>query len=488
METRLRSYRLVFLNLVWFFFLAVLVGRLFVLMAFPSVRGVHPVRSASLTRFHMDAEHFRLVMTDDARGQILFRDGTPWSRPSILHGAKVVQAPPSIAPELLGTIGEPDVWPSTTRSIPEQGRSGLEWSLDPILAGKRAEYTAVMVGPDGKSIPSSQQAVTSVPALRGEDVTTTVDARQEARAEMLLRRTGISHGSIVSIALPNREFSVIASADHAHSDALHAIAPGSIFKLITLAAALDSHSYASNDSFFCDGRVHAPQVRMNCWRVHGTISIIDALAQSCDSTFAQIGMQLGRKALLTEADRFRLNRTGIAPFHGRAMLPSANSAVLYRHAGGDNGLMANTAIGQEDVRMTPVQGADLAATIAMHGVYEDTTLVRGTKAQTEERLSASRVRQAAQACQPYTAMVLQKGMWDAVHDRLGTALALHSFPIAAKTGTAELLNGRVNAWLVGYRFAGGRPTEAFALCVENEPSNKAHEHLFSLAENWLREQ
>lgn len=471
---------------LWLFLLAVLIGRLLLLMVWqPVVGGGH----IGTVRWRMDEEHFHVRMTDDGRGHILFADGAIWSPPSTLQAGRVQQVPAAIGPELVGTIGQPDVWPSGARVLPEAGRTGLEYALDTLLMSKRPNLVGdLRVAANGGALDKAKLPVTKQPytirAERGSDVITTIDETDERRAEAVLQRVKVAHGAIVSLELPNAKVRVLASANHRRSDALVAATPGSIFKIMTAAAALDTHAYRAQARFFCDGQVHWPHVRMHCWRAHGKISFVDAIAQSCDVTFAQIGIHLGRRPLEAEAKRFGLFTSGIEKFKGHALLPGANSGVLYRQRGADAGLLANTAIGQEDVRMSPLQGALMAATIAEHGQYRKASLIDGVQ---KGRHRETYVPQfPSVACDAFTADVISQGMWAAVHAPKGTAHALNALPIAAKTGTAELPNGNVNAWLIGYQVnEKDEPVRAFALCVENEAGWAAHKKLFEMAQAWF---
>ncbi|GEO26797.1 hypothetical protein AAC03nite_25820 [Alicyclobacillus acidoterrestris] len=516
-KSELRVRRLICFYAIWIILSAVLLGRLFLVMVFPHgfLAGAGGV---SVPRWKLDAEHFDLEMTSDARGHIEFADGRLWQAAGMAGNVKQsggqqadVNSPATpqaiealdsahsdsarasvVAPEIVGAIGLPDVWPKAGKVVPEQGRSGLEYTFDALLSGRRPGLIGQIAPPTGASeVPPAMkpsETFTLTP-ISGKNVVTTMDESKQRAAEQLLRAAGVAHASIVSIALPDGDISVLASANHQFSDALRAIAPGSVFKLVTGAAALESHTYRSDAHFVCRGFLRIPRVRLHCWRTHGRLSLREAIAQSCDVAFAEMGIRLGRTALAVQAQRFGLDTTGLVPYGAEDMIPGADKGVVYRHSGEDEGLLANTAIGQEDVRMTPLQGALLAATLAEDGRYHRARLVRGFS-DAQGRFTPFYRRRAdatgRDACSPYTASVLREGMWAAVHNPSGTAYPLHTYPIAAKTGTAELPNGHVNAWLIGYQVnASGTPISAFAICVADEPSAQAHAHLFALAKKWL---
>ncbi|GMA59979.1 penicillin-binding transpeptidase domain-containing protein [Alicyclobacillus fastidiosus] len=492
-NTQVRVGRLITLYILFVIIGAVLLGRLFLLMLFPRVSDTGDGRVVRVPRWQLDEEHFHLQLTSDARGWIEFQNGHRWlSRRLIGQTGGKPLSPAVVAPEIVGSIGLPDIWPSRDKVVAEQGRSGLEYTFDPILSGRRPGVTGHVVAAkvaNGTAVHGLPATAFTLTPIRGKNVVTTIDESRQRLAESLLQKTGARHASIVSISLRSDDIGVLASADHESSDALRAIAPGSIFKLVTAAAALETHTYLSNARFTCRGLIRVPHVDMHCWRVHGQLSLREAIAQSCDVTFATIGIKLGRMPMLVQAQRFGILESGIAPYDGREVIANATAGAVYKQSGADLGLLANTAIGQEDVRMSPLQGAVLAATIAMGGEHHRARLVKGftdDSGRFTPLYPDARDTVGLRACSGFTASVLRDGMWVAVHRREGTAYALHRFPIVAKTGTAELPNGHVNAWLIGYQMHEGTPVSAFSVCVADEPSWLAHKHLYQLATAWFK--
>ncbi|MFB5190000.1 penicillin-binding transpeptidase domain-containing protein [Alicyclobacillus fastidiosus] len=492
-NTNVRVGRLITLYILFVIIGAVLLGRLFLLMSFPRAADAGDGRAVRVPRWQLDEEHFHLQLTSDARGWIEFQNGHRWQPRRLTEQRGGTSASPAlVAPEIVGSIGLPDIWPSPDKVVAEQGRSGLEYAFDPILSGRRPGVTGHVVA----AKVANQTAVRALPPtaftltpMRGKNVVTTIDESRQRLAETLLQKTGARHASIVSLSLRSDDIQVLASANHQASDALRAVAPGSIFKLVTAAAALETHTYSSNARFSCRGFVRLPHVDMHCWRVHGQLSLRQAIAESCDVTFATIGAQLGRIPMFVQAQRFGILETGIAPYDGKEVIVGADAGVVYKQSGSDLGLLANTAIGQEDVRMSPLQGAVLAAAIAKRGEHHRARLVKGftdDSGRFTPLYPDARDTLGLRACSAFTASVLADGMWAAVHRREGTAYLLHPFPIAAKTGTAELPNGHVNAWLIGYQVHKGIPVSAFAICVADEPSWLAHKHLYQLAAAWFK--
>ncbi|EJY57017.1 stage V sporulation protein D [Alicyclobacillus hesperidum URH17-3-68] len=480
-DTPASKRRLLFIHGVWLAAILALSLKLVAVMACLRLgRGMESNLHGE--RWRIDMEHFRTQVVADGRGVIRFRDGTPWlpaNRPVRKRGV-------ALAPELVGRVGKPDVWPNPQLAVPEEGRGGLEQAFDAVLRSRRPAMIGHLDMADGRPNPLSGYAGGyGLLPRRGADVVTTLDAHMQMQAEKILRDRGVRHASIVEIDLHHRDALVVASAAHGvQSDALTAIAPGSVFKLVVAAAALDTHVTRAQEMFSCDGLAHLPHVAMHCWRVHGVVSLVDAIAQSCDVTFAELGVRLGQTAIEKAASRFGLLTTGLAALSGsQGIVPEAAHGIVFRRNGDDPGLLANTAIGQEDVRMTPLAGALLAATVASGGEYRPARLVLGWRA--GQHWVSVAAPPAKRACDRYAAGVIGLAMWQAVHDPHGTLYALHTFAIAAKSGTAELGGGRVNAWIVGYRMTGGHPSAAFAITVHDEPSAKAHRDVLAIAKAWL---
>lgn len=463
--------------MIWSIFLissAVLVGRLFLLTVFPGGLGASK-RWQDQVRTRAHLEHLSGKITDDGRGQILYRSGEPVE--SSLSSS-------TVARPLVGEVGLPDEWPSATRVVAEQGRSGLELRFDTLLAGQRPGYVGVM------HTPLQGDVYGSTPPVRGADIRTTLDALWQQVAERALRQAGVQRGAVLILNTHTNEVLAMASRSTAspyENVAVQAAAPGSIFKLITAAAAYESYRFVPDSTFFCPGYANLPGVVMRCWRVHGKETLRDAIAESCDAAFAVIGSQIGRQGFETVWNRLHLSEPQLQTMAGSELLPGAEGGVLFRTAGDDNGLLANTAIGQEDVRLSPIAGANLASTIANLGRYRDVVLVKD--AQREGRVGRRFAEgRSEQAFSPRTAVKLTDGMMHAVLDAQGTAHDMEKVGIrvAVKTGTAELPNGRVNAWMIGFAPV-KEPQFAFCVVDEDVPSSRGHTAVHEVVKRLLEQ-
>ncbi len=424
-------------------------------------------------RTRADLEHFKIQSIQDGRGHILYRDGRIF---------------PPRRSQLVGWVGLPDVWPAKTRMVREQGREGLEDTFDSWLQG-RPGFIGTLADVTGRQASSVRY---HVPMSRGADVRTTVDASWEARAERALEAAHVKNGAVVILSARSHEVLALSGVRSGHASYLPAVTPrtpGSIFKLVTAAAALESYEVRSDQPFLCDGDSAIHGVGMRCWRVHGRLSFAEAIAQSCDVTFANVGLMVGGHAIANVASAIGCTGPGLQRIDGHLVLKAARAGEVF--AGNSKGPwtpgeLANTAIGQQDVSLSPLGAANLAAVVADGGRYEDAQLIMD--AQKDGRAIRWFPSVSRQAIRRDAATELANAMREAVTSPLGTAHALDDAPteVAVKTGTAELGGTtNVNAWIIG--FAPYRnPTIAFAVYVGDAPSKLAHHQVFAMTRAVLR--
>ncbi|MEO8256325.1 MAG: FtsW/RodA/SpoVE family cell cycle protein [Acidobacteriota bacterium] len=228
--------------------------------------------------------------------------------------------------------------------------------------------------------------------------------------------------------------------------------PGSTFKLVTAAAALRRDVASSATTFTCtrlpDGRVGAAipgltrPVRDDVLDTHphGTISMGDGIAHSCNAYFAQLAMRVGPAAMLDMAVRLGIS---VAP---------GNSAQRLRAT------LPQAGYGQGDVLATPLRMARVAAALASGGVLRD---VRSETAG-EDPVKTDVL------LPPDAAALLARYMREAVVSGTGRSLSQHPWRIAGKTGTAEVSGSASHAWFVGYApFGPATSRIAFAVIIEH---------------------
>lgn len=228
--------------------------------------------------------------------------------------------------------------------------------------------------------------------------------------------------------------------------------PGSVFKLVTALAALRAGTLQPQTQYTCRGSLLVDGQVKQCQGVHGTLVLREAIERSCNVYFYQTALATPRAELLrTARDLGFGSPTGIdLPGEVAGRLPLLQS----------DGEVANFAIGQGDVRVTPLQVAAMVAAIANGGVLRQPYLVTSSSG-----ASAAR----PLGFPPGALEAVRRGMRDVVHGRQGTArryVHLAGITLAGKTGTAEVEGIPLNhAWFAG--FAPYRePRIAFAVVVE----------------------
>lgn len=437
-----------------------------ILLRIASLMLWHPVSTAQTTpagglRTAAARETMHLAQVDDGRGRILYRSGAVWRSDTTTSEDATI-----------GMIGLPSHWPDAHRGVLEEGRSGLEYRFDSLLKQGRPRFLAQLMK-------EPQSVVYARSGRPGIDVRTTVDPALQQVAALALTHSQVEHGAVVLLDSHTNDILAMASTGGSRyqNPAVEPQTPGSVFKLVTAAAALDSLQAIADTVYHCDGAIHHPGVHLHCWRVHGKLNLVDAIAQSCDVAFGEIGNMMERSGLTVMVNRLHLTTTGLQRVNLQPVLPEAKAGHIFLRTGNDAGLLVNTAIGQEDVRISPLQGALLASSVADNGWYRDARLVLDVeRSGRADHLFPTESK--ARAFSPYAALVIAQGMHDAAQTPLGTAAWLHKVsPLcAAKTGTAELPDGRVNGWLVGY-WPQKHPQIAFSVFVGDTPTKLAHQQV-----------
>jgi peptidoglycan glycosyltransferase len=267
--------------------------------------------------------------------------------------------------------------------------------------------------------------------------------------------------------------------------------PGSTFKVVVSAAALklgirpNSRLLSPNAYFPETGRTaKACPHGADCVENFGgetcengsTATLAFALAKSCNTTFAALAVErLGGQRIGSEAKLFGFDPTSPAEIP----LPVARSTVGTRADLTAAGFLARTAFGQQDVRMTPLQGAMMASAVADNGTLMRPYLVRRELAPDLSVLSETRPSQLSQVIDPTLDRDLQSMMQGVVTAPEGTGhpadiTDIDGVSVAGKTGTAD--TGRTDkngnpeppdAWFIGYATKNGAPKIAVAVIIEN---------------------
>lgn len=237
-------------------------------------------------------------------------------------------------------------------------------------------------------------------------------------------------------------------------------APGSVFKLVDTAAALSSGKYTKDSVLPNPPQMSFPgttstlpnYVQGGC-AARSQADFAFALAQSCNTPFAQIALNLGQQALTEQAEKFGFNQSGLK-------IPSTVSPSVFpgnnKNARLGPAELGRSAIGQQDVRATPLEVTMMTAAIANDGVQMKPNLIRGVRTPdlkpvprydfTPEQLRTS--------VSPDVARQITDWMVGVVDNGIGNRAAVPGIKVAGKTGTAEgdltNPNSPKNSWFTGF--------------------------------------
>ncbi len=221
--------------------------------------------------------------------------------------------------------------------------------------------------------------------------------------------------------------------------------PGSVFKLVTLAAAIENRPDLESEAFECAGSVKVGADTVNCTGVHGNQTIEQALSHSCNCAFSQLSQELGADVIASYADKLGLTKklsvSGIA---------TAAGSVEKGQDGTVN--LSWMGIGQYNDQVTPIAMLRLVSSIANGGEAEEPVLLKGA------HTSATKL--------------MEQDTADRIKDMMAynvtAAYGASRFPglsLCAKTGTAERGDGTSNAWFVGFLNDSDHPY-AVTVCIE----------------------
>lgn len=241
-------------------------------------------------------------------------------------------------------------------------------------------------------------------------------------------------------------------------------APGSTFKLVDLAMALESGSYSP------DTQVPAPvefplpgssAVIQNAGGVpctnEDTVTLMYALQESCNTPFASLGVEFGGDALRTQAEAFGFGQDLQIPL---TVTPSVFPAQL------DAAQTAMSAIGQYDVRVTPLQMAMVSAAVANNGAIMTPYLIATERGPNLQVTSTTSPSEWATPISATTASLMRDMMVNVVQNGTGYPAQISGVQVAGKTGTAESgTDAAPNAWFTAFAPA-DNPQVAVAVVVE----------------------
>jgi peptidoglycan glycosyltransferase len=245
--------------------------------------------------------------------------------------------------------------------------------------------------------------------------------------------------------------------------ASQAYPPGSTFKVVTAAAALEN-GFGVSTSYPPTGQFLPPQTTLPIKNFGGEVcggDMTAAFSESCNAYFARLATQLPQGALARTAEAFGF---GSAP---PLDIPAAPSRLPSETDLRSPAFVAQSAIGQYNVAATPLEMALVAAAIANQGKVPVPRLVKEVRDPHGNLVDQTQPAVWKQAVSPQTAATMTTLMEAVVDSGTGTAAQIPGVKVAGKTGTAQTVAGQApHAWFIAFAPADA-PKIAVAVLVEN---------------------
>jgi penicillin-binding protein A len=358
-------------------------------------------------------------------------------------------------------------------SFVERGRVGFELSHNDDLVGNKTEFLSILDELQGH-------------AQEGNAVVSSLDPEaQRAAVEGL----GSQRGSVVAIVPSTGEVRAMVSVPEYDPNQVPeaferlnkdpnaplfnratqaGYQPGSTMKVVTATAALDSGQYSPDDTV--SGRspkeISGVPLENAGGEQFGDIPLTEALTNSVNTVWAEVGEDLGTDTMYKYMDRFGFNQKPPLDYPGFQLATSGVFDGTKLLNAGDSIDIGRVAIGQERLNVTPLQMAMVVAAVANDGELMEPRLwskVIDTDGR-EEKLDPERQ---SRVMREDTANTLTEMMTDVVNEGTGGAAALAEIQVAGKTGTAEIdIDAGINqAWFIGFAPADD-PKIAVAATVE----------------------
>lgn len=376
------------------------------------------------------------------------------------------------------------------------GKDGIENIHEVVLRGKKG-YKEVEVDVSGRELRSLRM----LPPQSGNNLILTLDLRVQRELERLLTGTPdhpiagavvvmkVQTGEIIAIASkPSFDPNLFAAGisrrnwrkllfDEEHPLQNRTIdgqyPPGSTYKIVTAYAGLADRVISPESTISCPGHFNFGRGVYRCWKKggHGTMTVYDALVQSCDVFFYTVGNRLGIDALARYAKKFGLgNYTGVRLIGEKpGLIPSTQWKLQAKNKSWLPGETISASIGQGYDLVTPMQQATLMAVVANGGMMVRPYLVKQVQEPGGKTLQEfyPEIQKKVELNHEYLTLI-RKGLLGVVNAPHGTAhkAQLKNILVSGKTGTAQVVkmkgfdekipedqipyNFRDHAWFVAY--------------------------------------
>lgn len=401
---------------------------------------------------------------------------------------------------VLGTLGEVTENELNGESQYEAGdvvgKKGIEKALDGYLRGHKG-FSYIKVDALGRTVAKVTSEKNSDP-YPGHDLYLTIDSRLQLYADSLFaENTGaliavdVRTGEILTLlSKPDYDLNLFTEAVEVDvwnglmSDAMKPLfdraaqatyPPGSTYKMIAAIAALNENIVSPQWSVFCPGFFRIGRRTIRCWKAggHGEVNLRAAIRGSCNVYFYQLGLKIGIDHWNYYSRLFDFGKSTNVELDSekRGLVPSrAYYDRIYGDGRWTSGMLANIAIGQGELLVTPLQMAKFTMALANHGVWHQPHLtLRLYDKIKQQPIELKYETHKIKGIRPEIFEFINEGMFEVVQNGTGGRASIYGINGAGKTGTAQNPHGDSHAWYIGYA-PYENPEIAIVVLLENAGS------------------
>ena len=353
------------------------------------------------------------------------------------------------------------------------GQSGLELRYDEVLSGTPGKLIAEV---DARARTLPDGVTQYIPSVPGQTIQLTIDREIQAAVERAVRECAavneaqgvqaivmdVDTGAVLAMAMyPTYDPSDPPRQDAKKLSELMRITtlgdvyePGSTFKILTAAAAIDSGATTPQEGFYCSGKYTVSGSTVRCWGApHGAQSMSRALENSCNPVFTQLALRLGSDTFYRYLSAFGLgSRTGI-DLYGEA------SGILIPESRVTDVDLARIGFGQS-VAVTPIQMIAAACAVVNGGRLMRPYLVKAILDSEGETVQAVNPTVVSTPISAKTSETMRTLLGGVVENGGGKNAKIEGWSVGGKTGTAQIYkDGKIEANLHIGSFVGFAPVE-----------------------------
>ena len=376
-------------------------------------------------------------------------------------------------------------------SIDNVGQSGIEAYFNDYLTGIDG-YSYVQSDLQGKEIGGTLRYYVSGTA--GDDITLTVDSKIQIMLEQVLAKayeeqkaqsvTGmvmkVETGEILAISskpsfdlneVPRDDLSALFEYSRM-SAVTDTYEPGSTFKILTVAAALEEGLTSLDDTFYCPGYRIIDGQKIKCWKTvgHGNQTLKEAFSNSCNCCFMDLALRLGVDKFYEYAEKFGLGTsTGVT-------ISGESSGILMKKENVKTVDLARMGFGHA-IAVTPLQLLSIVTAITNGGVYNTPTVVKEIKDANGNITYSPKITTKRLISEETSALV--NSFLQYTTNKTGDYTFVEGYNVGGKTGTAQKYNenGQIAQGKYISSFIGTYPAndpEYIIMIIVNEPSAGAY--------------